>query len=171
LSAKRRRWLRERAVENAAEVEKACGAISAGSFFLLMTLPHTNSRLDADDDEWQGITYASNLINSGDSARHEEYEDEETFATVTVVEEFDPGTMINTHPPHLGFSADFNSGPASITSSPSHARQGVKHRKIRYETKQARQKERVKQRARRTEKAELAGGKAARHRDTGKHRR
>ncbi|KAJ7783290.1 nucleolar protein 12-domain-containing protein [Mycena metata] len=145
-----RRELRERAVENAAQVEKAYGAI-----------------IDADeeDDEWRGISGAP--AKGKGKQMEEEYEDEDMLATVTVVEDFDPDTFI--HGPRL------KSAPAPSTTPAPHTLPGrinserpkkkVRPKKVRYETKDARKVERTKQRARRTEKAELAGGKASRKRD------
>lgn len=102
----------------------------------------------------------------------EEYEDEDMLATVTVVEDFDPDTFI--HGPRL------KSAPAPSTTPAPHTLPGrvnserlkkkVRPKKVRYETKDARKVERTKQRARRTEKAELAGGKAARKKGPAKKR-
>ena len=123
-----------------------------------------NYELDNGDDEWAGLPTKEN-------ERDEEYEDEELLATVTVVEDFDPDTIIHgppkpdrsDHPPipqpdrlepkpKLSRQLQSNTGPSKKS----------RQRKIPYETADARKKERTKQRARRTEKAELAGGKAAR---------
>ncbi|KAJ7045624.1 nucleolar protein 12-domain-containing protein [Mycena alexandri] len=145
-----RRELRERAVENAAQVEKAYGAINDE---------------DEEDDEWRGISGAPGKGKG--KQMEEEYEDEDMLATVTVVEDFDPDTFI--HGPRL------ESAPAPSTTPVPHTlpekinserpKKKVRPKKVRYETKDARKVERTKQRARRTEKAELAGGKASRKRD------
>ncbi|CAA7259095.1 unnamed protein product [Cyclocybe aegerita] len=178
-----RRMLREQALENAASVEKAYGAvIGTPSPFS----PHVNSNPfpdddnDDHDDEWHGIgTGTGSSPNPADIARDEEYENDETLATVTVVEDFDPDTII--HGPPKSEPAP-NPIPASTSTStltptsrpakkpsqpPSSSQSAIKskstpQKKIRYQTKDARKREQVKQRARRTEKAELAGGKASR---------
>ncbi|KAJ3863161.1 nucleolar protein 12-domain-containing protein [Lentinula novae-zelandiae] len=141
-----RRMLRERAAENAAEIEKAYGATLAPS---------------AGDQEWQGIS------DPGDQ-KEQEYEDEEVLATVAIVEDFDPDTLL--HGPTKTVS-DPESSSVPVVAGPSHrnssdpaAKLTRKNRpkKVRYQTKDARKSERTKQRARRAEKAELAGGKASR---------
>ncbi|KAF9012425.1 nucleolar protein 12-domain-containing protein [Cyathus striatus] len=94
---------------------------------------------DDDDDEWPGID-----IDKETQERDEEYENEEIVATVTVVEDFDPESL--TH------------GPIPRQNSSKKA-QGEENT---LPNKDARKADRQKQRARRTEKAELAGGKASR---------
>ncbi|KAF8638055.1 hypothetical protein AX16_010687 [Volvariella volvacea WC 439] len=142
-----REALRERARENALLVEKAYGG-----------------QVDEDSEkEWSGITSAS----AGPD--EEEYEGEETLATVTIVEDFDPesalyGPMSSqlptqqeqplTPPAPKGLNTRTHSQPAL----PIHK----KSQKVRYQTKAARKAERKKQFARKAEKAELAGGKASR---------
>ncbi|KAF7315562.1 hypothetical protein MIND_00071500 [Mycena indigotica] len=136
-----RRELRERALENAAQVEKAYGAAD-----------------DSEDDEWEGIS----------KKIEEEYEDQQMFATV-VVEDFDPDTFVHgSTEPRSSSTNQPNSirqpkAPAPEGKQPP-SKQKLKPKKFRYETKAERSKQRDKQRARRTEKAELAGGKAARKR-------
>jgi ribosomal RNA-processing protein 17 len=67
--------LRERAVENAALVEKAYAN-------------HDHHSDDGDDGEvWMGIS-----LNTREP---KQFEDEEHLATVTVVEDFDPDTLIH----------------------------------------------------------------------------
>ncbi|KAJ7188142.1 nucleolar protein 12-domain-containing protein [Mycena filopes] len=142
-----RRELRERAVENAAEVEAAYGALNDDG---------------EEDDEWIGIADGKGKGKQ----MEEEYEDEDMLATVTVVEDFDPDML---HGPRL------KSAPAPSTVSVPHTlpeksnserpKKKIRPKKVRYETKDARKVERTKQRARRTEKAELAGGKAGRKRE------
>ncbi|KAJ3806476.1 nucleolar protein 12-domain-containing protein [Lentinula lateritia] len=141
-----RRMLRERAAENAAEIEKAYGATLAPS---------------AGDQEWQGIS------DPGDQ-KEQEYEDEEVLATVAIVEDFDPDTLL--HGPTKTVS-DPESSSVPVVAGPSHRNSSDpaakltrknQPKKVRYQTKDARKSERTKQRARRTEKAELAGGKASR---------
>ncbi|KIM40194.1 hypothetical protein M413DRAFT_49185, partial [Hebeloma cylindrosporum] len=141
-----RSMLRERALQNAAQVEQAYGAILGNA---------------EDEEEWAGI----------DQRRDEEYEDEEILATVTVVEDFDPDSIIH-GPPKTDLpaaSSQSRSEPKSSQPPPQTKplQKPTKHKKprdkkIRYETKDARKREQTKQRARRTEKAELAGGKASR---------
>ncbi|RDB25053.1 Ribosomal RNA-processing protein 17 [Hypsizygus marmoreus] len=146
-----RRMLRERAVENAAFVESAYHDL----------LGNAN---DEDDDEWTGIA-----SEKKGKQKEEEYEDEEILATVTVVEDFDPDSFI--HSPRLtnAPSTDLPSPAETKRVVPSisvpHDRSSSKKqskKKVRYETKADRKREQTKQRARRTEKAELAGGKASR---------
>ncbi|KAJ3883592.1 nucleolar protein 12-domain-containing protein [Lentinula edodes] len=141
-----RRMLRERAAENAAEIEKAYGATLAPS---------------AGDQEWQGISDLSDQ-------KEQEYEDEEVLATVAIVEDFDPDTLL--HGPTKTVS-DPESSSVPVVAGPSHRNSSdpaakltrkKQPKKVRYQTKDARKSERTKQRARRTEKAELAGGKASR---------
>ena len=121
---------------------------------------------DIDNEEqWNGIC-------TKQSERDEEYEDEEMLATVTVVEDFDPDTIIHgppksdhpviAWPDRLEPKPKSSRQPQSNTSHRPLMAKKSRQKKIPYETSDARKKERTKQRARRTEKAELAGGKAAR---------
>lgn len=119
---------------------------------------------DDDDDEWAGLS-------EGENERDEEYEDEEMLATVTVVEDFDPDTIIHgppkpdrsDHPPIAQPDRqEQKPKPSRQLQSNTGSSKKSRPRKIHYETADARKKERTKQRARRTEKAELAGGKASR---------
>ncbi|KAJ7680435.1 nucleolar protein 12-domain-containing protein [Mycena polygramma] len=144
-----RRELREKAITNAAQVEKAYGAVDDD---------------DEGDDEWIGISGAARKGKG--KQMEEEYEDEDMLATVTVVEDFDPDAFI--HGPRLVKS---DPTPAPSTSAPNRTaakasserpKKKSKPKKVRYETKDDRKVERTKQRARRTEKAELAGGRASR---------
>ena len=91
------------------------------------------------------------------------------LATVTVVEDFDPDTIIHgppkpDHPPipQPDRLEPTKPKPSRPLQSNTGSSKKSRPRKIPYETSDARKKERTKQRARRTEKAELAGGKAAR---------
>ncbi|OAX42289.1 hypothetical protein K503DRAFT_683722 [Rhizopogon vinicolor AM-OR11-026] len=154
-----RRALAERAAQNAAEVEKAYGAIIDHGCL-------------ADDDEDEGLGF------SGDDMNQEvkgEYEGDEQLATVTVVEDFDPAALlhgppmaVSTHPdrsdtPSLAFLKP--KGKEKAHNDPSKPKRKVKKnekaKSIKYQTKAARLVERSKQRARRTEKAERAGGKSS----------
>lgn len=134
--------LREQALENAAQVEKAYGAVIGA--FTNANIRQCSSSSVEEEAEWGGIN------RSSPSEHNKEYEDEEVFATVTIVEDLD------LHGP----------APSPVVrqtrSTPIHNIKKAKQKKIRYETKDARRREQIKQRARRTEKAELAGGKASR---------
>ncbi|KAJ2996071.1 hypothetical protein NUW54_g7283 [Trametes sanguinea] len=73
-----RRMLAEQAAKNAEEAERAYGGI-----------------VDVDsDDEWDGLSDSSKGKGRA-REEQEEYEDEEQLATVTVVEEFDPDSLIH----------------------------------------------------------------------------
>ncbi|KAH7926509.1 hypothetical protein BV22DRAFT_1062709 [Leucogyrophana mollusca] len=154
-----RRMLAERAAQNAAEVEKAYGAI-----------------IEDEDEgaEWTGIS-----DKGKDKEVEAAFEDEEQLATVTVVEDFDPSVLIHgpvkTHSsPPLALDSDTPSpqaatkvkGKEKAKNDPvrlkSKAKKNEKAKKLKYQTKAARLADRSKQRARRTEKAERAGGKASR---------
>ncbi|KIK40448.1 hypothetical protein CY34DRAFT_807186, partial [Suillus luteus UH-Slu-Lm8-n1] len=141
-----RRALAERAAQNAAEVEKAYGAT-----------------IDDSDDENEG------LGSSGDLEVNGEYEGEEQLATVTVVEDFDPAALLHGPPT----PADRPDAPSPKSKGKERAqndslkpkrkaKKNEKTKSIRYQTKAARLVERSKQQARRTEKAERAGGKSSR---------
>lgn len=155
--------LREKAIKNAAQVEKAYGGTVGRviSFNFNQQSLKSNYDIDNDDDEWAGLSAEEN-------ERDEEYEDEEVLATVTVVEDFDPDTIIHgppkpdrsDHPPIA--QPELKPKPARQLHSNTRSSKKSRQRKIPYETADARKKERSKQRSRRTEKAELAGGKAAR---------
>ncbi|KJA29039.1 hypothetical protein HYPSUDRAFT_33549 [Hypholoma sublateritium FD-334 SS-4] len=145
-----RRHLREKALENAAHVEKAYGAT-------------TDADLEADDSEddtWAGI-----------QPEDAEFEDEETLATVTVVEDFDPDTLIHGPPKAAADPQQYAPAEPAAPPKPKAGKPKIRERKVRYETKDARKREQVKQRKRRTEKAELAGGKASRRPSGGKGKR
>lgn len=104
----------------------------------------------------------------------EEYEGEEQLATVTVVEDFDPASLL--HGPlqnSRGHSSDLASSPSAsrvkekVKERIQHEtvviqRKSTKNRKPKYQTKAARAAERAKQKARHTAKAERAGGKVSR---------
>ncbi|KAF8070548.1 nucleolar protein 12-domain-containing protein [Lyophyllum atratum] len=155
-----RRMLRERAVENAAEVESAYHAL----------LGNVD---DVAEDDWTGIS-----SEQKGKRKEEEYEDEEITATVTVVEDFDPDSFI--HGPRIPTDSEKRQPSAiatqTATINPSTSRDNalpkkkMKAKKIRYQTKEERKVERTKQRARRTEKAELAGGKASRKKGASKRK-
>jgi ribosomal RNA-processing protein 17 len=118
-----------------------------------------------EDMEWDGI---EEIVDKG-KEKDEEYEDEEQLATVTVVEDFDPHTIIHgaplTLPPPPPVSHQVIDAtkrpprPARATQSDvTRKKKSGKARTVHYQTKSARKAEKGKQRARRTEKAERAGG-------------
>jgi ribosomal RNA-processing protein 17 len=131
------------------------------------------------DEEWSGFGAGP---SSPPREREDEYSDEEQLATVTVVEDFDPSTLL--HGPER--KADVEPGPDSgradaprVAPQPANAKgkererakKALKPKKVKYETKAARKTEQGKQRARRTEKAERAGGKASRKKGVPARRR
>jgi ribosomal RNA-processing protein 17 len=163
--------LRERAIENAAEVEKAYGAILGERNIL--TIWHAKQEptpVNADaDEEWTGISLSSEAKGK---QKEEEYQDEEVLATVTVVEDFDPDTFIHGPPPtprenHPAEPTPAKTPPAKVSRDKVASRKPSKGKKVKYETKAERMVQQTKQRARRTEKAELAGGKASRKKGPG----
>ncbi|KIM69191.1 hypothetical protein SCLCIDRAFT_1208616 [Scleroderma citrinum Foug A] len=145
LRREHRRALAERAARNAAEVETAYGAV----------IGH--------EEETGGNASDTDEIG-------EEYEGEEQLATVTVVEDFDPASLL--HGPlqnSRGHSSDLASSPSAsrVKERIQHEtvviqRKSTKNRKPKYQTKATRAAERAKQKARHTAKAERAGGKASR---------
>lgn len=121
--------------------------------------PDTQSLTCEEEERWTGIDDAV------DDDVVEEYEGEEQLATVTVVEDFDPAALLHELPPAL------SPPPLSITKTKekekekrSPEKKSNSNTKSRYQTKRQRVTERTKQRARRTEKAERAGGKASKGR-------
>ncbi|KAG7446207.1 uncharacterized protein BT62DRAFT_1005512 [Guyanagaster necrorhizus] len=162
-----RRMLRERAAENAAQVESAYGAmigedpLKANPSFYLLTF--TKGPYVDEEEEWHGITEFKGKQKG--KQKEQEYEDESHLATVAVVEDFDPDMLIH-GPLKSGGAApsvpsDISPPTVPRTKPPSPSKTKVKA-KVRYQTKGVRKMEQTKQRARRREKAELAGGKAAR---------
>ncbi|KAH9162991.1 nucleolar protein 12-domain-containing protein [Lactarius sanguifluus] len=159
-----RRILAEQATQNAAKVEAAYGGF----------VEDTGS----DDEEWHGIASAP----SNDAGLEQEtYSDEEQLATVTIVEDFDPSTLIHGPtssepqalfpPPPPPPSSSLRKGGERVRDDEGRKTSKRKNAPVRYETKAARRAAQVKQRARRTEKAELAGGKAARKAKAGRKKR
>jgi ribosomal RNA-processing protein 17 len=114
-----------------------------------------------DEEEWIGIQGSSST-----KEQEQEYEDEEVLATVTVVEDFDIDTFIHgptpTEPITITSVSTSKPDPVMPKTRLTSAKKKIREKKIRYETKDARKVERTKQRVRRREKAELAGGKASR---------
>jgi len=190
----KRQMLAERAVQNAAETERAYGAAISDE--------------EQDEEEWGGIS-SSGTINKGKGKQKEdEYEYEEQVATVTVVEDFDPDELI--HGPRSGkrspspSDADADGARAISAVSGSQAREShptgrvianasrmtrstnepalagrakskskpaSKPKDIKYQTNAARKADRLKQRRRKSEKAERAGGRASRKDGGGRRRR
>ncbi|KAI0063607.1 hypothetical protein BV25DRAFT_1899214 [Artomyces pyxidatus] len=155
-----RRMLAEKAAENAARVEEAYGGLAR----------------DGEDEEWAGIGSSSKPAREAEA----EYSDEEQMATVTVVEDFDPDVLIHGAPREPDVNP-YSSPDARAKEKAKAKEDDVKDvgrkpkstpaKKIRYEGKAARVREKTKQRARRTEKAERAGGKASRKKGDHKKRR
>ncbi|KAH9894756.1 nucleolar protein 12-domain-containing protein [Cubamyces lactineus] len=176
-----RRMLAEQAAKNAEEAERAYGGIVD----------------DDSDSEWDGLGESSDSKGKGKAAEEqEEYEDEEQLATVTVVEEFDPDSLIHgekpsahTHePPNADDevlqrasipprtkpksapSAEAKSRP-DASRAKAKAKTATKAKDIKYQTSAARKAERTKQRKRKLEKAERAGGKSSRTKGGSKGKR
>ncbi|TDL26279.1 hypothetical protein BD410DRAFT_784367 [Rickenella mellea] len=145
-----RQLLKEQALENAAMVEKAYRDEIAGS---------------DSEEEFTGFSTAE----KGKAKQVEDaYEDEEQLATVTVIEEFDPDTLI--HPPKPTSHSLEKSAEAdhkSTTKPPDNSKPKSKtasggKKKVKYETKAGRKAQHTKERARKKDKAERAGGKRGR---------
>ncbi|KAG1716644.1 hypothetical protein ID866_522 [Astraeus odoratus] len=139
LRREHRRALAERAAQNAAEIEKAYGAV-----------------IGVGGDEWGGITDESVAIG-------EEYEGEEQLATVTVVEDFDLFALHeipeNVETAHRDFSTSpplphKGKGKEKPTTNETSTKRLKRSTHVRYQTKAARAAERAKQRTRHSEKAE-----------------
>jgi ribosomal RNA-processing protein 17 len=114
-------------------------------------------------DDWTGISEKTT-----GKQKEEEYEDEEVLATVAVVEDFDPDTLI--HGPIVK-TVPQSAPVAPQTPKRAPVAKKPKPKKVKYQTKDARKAEKGRQRSRRTEKAELAGGKASRKKGPGKKKR
>lgn len=126
--------------------------------------PISTLNSDSEDDDWNGISSSS---KGKQKQQEQEYEDEEVLATVAVVEDFDPDSLIHGTDPVPVPSENVHSAPVKSvprTSKPQSVPSKPKTRpqKIRYQTKDARKHEKSKQHTRKLEKAELAGGKASR---------
>ncbi|KAI9059111.1 hypothetical protein FKP32DRAFT_1580175 [Trametes sanguinea] len=188
-----RRMLAEQAAKNAEEAERAYGGI-VGKSPTETQSPRKILNVCADvdsDDEWDGLSDSSKGKGRA-REEQEEYEDEEQLATVTVVEEFDPDSLIHGDqpPPKPTLDDDVTSEPdakphaktKSASASESKLRPDAakaktkmktakKAKDIKYQTNAARKAERMKQRKRKVEKAERAGGKASRKKGGVKSRR
>lgn len=177
--------LAQRAVENAAEVEKAYGAVGddegmvedpVSEVFLTLAV-------DSGSDEWDGLReWSGNAKGKGRAdEREEEFEGEETLATVTVVEDFDPDELLH-GPKQTDAMVEDEDGHAEQLPPPKSAQkpnpeatkskaatstkklQPKDPKKIKYQTNAARKVERAKQQKRKVEKATRAGGKGSRKR-------
>ncbi|KAF8483174.1 nucleolar protein 12-domain-containing protein, partial [Gautieria morchelliformis] len=148
LRKQHRRELAERAAQNVREVE--------GAFGVLPEEPTLNPE----------------IIDHNEKTQQEEleFEDEEQLAIVTVVEDFAADSLRHPEPqrPADTDSPEQENKSASRSVSRTVRKKGIltskskpksKSNKVRYETKAARKVERAKQKGRRTEKAERAGGK------------
>jgi ribosomal RNA-processing protein 17 len=164
--------LAERAVQNATEVERAYGGGAGASRYTappIISLVLTNFS-SADAEEWGGVGSGS----GSESEREEEYEGEEQLATVTVVEDFDPATLIYgpepTRVPPVPTDAPKpprTTGrvkPKDMPGKIAKAKAGKRSKDVKYQTQAGRRADKRKQLARHTEKAERAGGKQSRKR-------
>ncbi|KAF8345929.1 nucleolar protein 12-domain-containing protein [Amanita rubescens] len=129
-----RRALRERAKENAAQVEKVYGGTLS-------------------EEEWTGIQESDGM---SDHEVDHEFEGKEELATVTVVEDFDLDsfgpTEMKKQPRTM--KEDSSTSANTIVNAKRSKNNAQKQKpKIRYQTKEARKQERFKQRTRRIEKA------------------
>ncbi|KAH9994952.1 nucleolar protein 12-domain-containing protein [Russula compacta] len=159
-----RRMLAEQAAQNAAKVEEAYGGL---------VQPIVES-----DEEWTGIVSPSGdgLGLGHEAAQEREYSDEEQLAIVTIVEDFDPSVLLHAgavsssreHPEQPPRGESSRGNLAEVGGGRARKRKDGLAKKVRYETKAARMAARATQLTRRTEKAERAGGKAARKRAGGK---
>ncbi|THH32306.1 hypothetical protein EUX98_g1877 [Antrodiella citrinella] len=167
----KRQLLAERAVENAEQVERAYRKVIAGE--------------ESDEDEEDTVFTST---KGTPIVADEAYEDEEQLAIVTVIEDFDPDTLIH-GPSKSRPDESAQSPPAAPVShekprklgqgrnaktvglKKSRAKTSTRSKDIKYETKADRNTERTKQRARKTEKATLAGGKGSRKKAHGRGKR
>ena len=107
---------------------------------------HDENAKNEEEEEWTGIPE--------EKRTEEAYDDEEIVATVTVVEDMDPASFTT---PTIRRSPRVEPDQTNIIKAP--PKMKAKPRKIRYEKKEDRKRERAKQKARRTEKADLARGR------------
>lgn len=131
------------------------GATTSSVSFTSNNILAGDSDSDPDADEWSGIS-----DKALGKQKQQEYEDEEVLATVAVVEDFDPDSLI--HGPRLKPSHVAPQPTPQMSALKKVWPKKVKPKSFRYQTKDDRNVEKRKQRARRTEKAELAGGRASR---------
>ncbi|KAH9851457.1 nucleolar protein 12-domain-containing protein [Lenzites betulinus] len=171
-----RRMLAQQAAKNNEEVERAYGGLVGA------------------DSDWDGVG-SSKKASKGKgkfSEEQEEFEDEEQLATVTVIEDFDPDTLIHGEKPvpESAETADGASEPSATSSrnktgrapprskprsdvsqTKTKIKTAGKAKDIKYQTASARKTERTKQRKRKVEKAERAGGKGSRRKGPSKGKR
>ena len=135
------------------------------------------------DSDWDGVESSGASKGKAKAAEEEqeEYEDEEQLATVTVVEEFDPDTLIHgdqpLRKPQLDEDEDeplypkAKSKPNNSAQTKARLKTTAKVKEIKYQTGAARKAERSKQHKRKLEKAERAGGKVSKRKGGAKGRR
>jgi len=156
-----RQMLREQAVQNAAEVEQAYGAIVCKwPCFAVGCCAVSNRCVDPEnDEEWEGT---SSPEKGKQKMTEAEYEDEEILATVAVVEDFDPDAILHgpnppsTHaPPALKVSKPSTTpSKAKLLTSTKSKLKPRKPSSIKYETKSERLAAKSKQRKKRSDRAE-----------------
>jgi ribosomal RNA-processing protein 17 len=126
------------------------------------------------DEDWSGVGTSA----IGAEEQEDEYSDEEQLATVTVVEDFDPSSLIYGPERTAGDSevttaelssrssetlkAPANKKASSSLSKKASVKANTRAKKVKYQTAAARKADKRKQLARHTEKAERAGGKQRR---------
>jgi|SRR6266550_3427164 len=151
-----RRALRERARENAAQVEKVYG----GTLSMSSTMSINNRiSIQIGEEDWTGIQ-ESDGMSDHDEVDHE-FEGKEELATVTVVEDFDLdsfGPMEMKKQPRT-MKEDSSTSASTIVNNVKRSKNNSQKPKIRYQTKEGREQERLKQRTRRIEKAGSAARK------------
>lgn len=153
-------------------------AVLSVSLYEFMTLCQTGrrstARIDQDNDsEWDGLG-SSKGKGKAEEAEEEEYEGEEQLATVTVVEEFDPDSLIHGPSRKSQDEEDELAVTSSSSQSQPHApivgdtavkkaqiKAASKAKTVKYQTNAARKTDRHKQRNRKLEKAERAGAKSS----------
>ncbi|KAH9940428.1 nucleolar protein 12-domain-containing protein [Epithele typhae] len=166
-----RKLIAEQAKKNAEQAERA----------------YRGTPEDGDDSGAESSgSVVSNRKAGAAPEEQEEYEDEEQLATVTVVEEFDPDSLIHgTRTPSRTNTDDDKARPIKSAPVPQSRaklvetaktkamhKTSAKAKDIKYQTSAARKTERTKQRQRKMEKAERAGGKTSRRKGgAAKHRR
>ena len=144
------------------------------------------------DSEWDGIGGSGSSKGKGRAgeAEEEEFEDEEQLATVTVVEEFDPDSLIHgpasTHaaegdmededesrssPPPARTKVKTKPTSSDVAHAKAKMKASTKAKDVKYQTNAARKFERQKQRKRKLEKADRAGGKGFKRKGGSKGRR
>ena len=184
-----RKLLAEQAKKNARAAERAYGGIAGEcSCQIRCTVRgEPNIRTDGSDSEWDDVGPTSpkgkGRANEGEE---EEYEDEEQLATVTVVEEFDPDSLIHGTQPAPKPNKDGDdseitdrppdSQPRAKTkpadkSAKTKVKTATRAKDIKYQTGAARKAERQKQRKRKLEKADRAGGKGSRRKGASRGKR